>query len=99
MSTTPPNLPAIGVLCWRDRISPETGATVLNLAAAIIDNDPLLELAYDEGGSGWWPLSTLILKLREGEARHACNSVLDPSVGSASLRLRHMAANKYACRA
>jgi hypothetical protein len=50
-TTTP--LPAIGARCWRDRISPETGATVLNLAAGIIENDPLVELAYDEGGSGW----------------------------------------------
>jgi hypothetical protein len=35
---------------------------VLNLAAEIIENDPLVELAYDEGGSGWWPLSTLVFE-------------------------------------
>ena len=59
-TTTP--LPAIGARCWRDRISPETSATVLNLAAAISEADPLVELAYDEGGSGWWPLSTLVFQ-------------------------------------
>jgi hypothetical protein len=59
--TTP--LPAIGARCWRDLISPDTGATVLNLAAVSAESsetDPMLELAYDEGGSGWWPLSTLV---------------------------------------
>ena len=61
MSTTSAILPAIGSRCWRDLISPETGATVLSLAAASSDTDPMLELAYDEGGSGWWPLSTLVL--------------------------------------
>jgi hypothetical protein len=50
-TTTP--LPAIGARCWRDRISPETGATVLKLATEFSDTDPLLELAYDEGDSGW----------------------------------------------
>jgi hypothetical protein len=60
MSTTSANLPAIGSRCWRDLISPETGATVLNLAADSSDTDPMVELAYDEGGSGWWPLSTLV---------------------------------------
>ncbi len=59
-STTP--LQAIGSRCWRDRISPETGATVLNLAADIPEDDPLVELAYDEGGSGWWPHSTLVFE-------------------------------------
>jgi hypothetical protein len=62
MSTTPASLPAIGSRCWRDQISPETGATVLNLAADSSDADPMVELAYDEGGSGWWPLSTLVLE-------------------------------------
>ena len=61
-TTTPAKLPAIGARCWRDRISPETGATVLNLAPEISDTDPLLELAYDEGGNGWWPLSTLVFQ-------------------------------------
>jgi hypothetical protein len=56
------SLPAIGVRCWRDLISPETGGTVLNLAADSSDADPMLELAYDEGGSGWWPLSTLVFE-------------------------------------
>ena len=59
-TTTP--LPAIGARCWGDRISPETGATVLKLATEFSDTDPLLELAYDEGGSGWWPLSTLVFQ-------------------------------------
>ncbi len=59
--TTPP-LPAIGARCWRDLISPETGATVLNLVADSTDADPMVELAYDEGGSGWWPLSTLVFE-------------------------------------
>jgi hypothetical protein len=60
MSMTPASLPAVGSRCWRDRITPETGATVLNLAADSSDTDPMVELAYDEGGSGWWPLSTLV---------------------------------------
>ncbi|CAK6700510.1 hypothetical protein [Synechococcus sp. CBW1107] len=59
-TTTP--LPAIGERCWRDRITPENGATVLNLATEFSDTDPLVELAYDEGGSGWWPLSTLLFE-------------------------------------
>jgi len=59
-TTTP--LPEIGSRCWRDLISPETGATVLNLAADSSDTDPMVELAYDEGGSGWWPLSTLVFE-------------------------------------
>ena len=59
--TTPPLL-AIGARCWRDLISPETGATVLNLAPEFSDTDPMVELAYDEGGSGWWPLSTLVFE-------------------------------------
>jgi len=58
--TTP--LQAIGARCWRDLISPDTGATVLNLAADGSDTDLMLELAYDEGGSGWWPLSTLVFE-------------------------------------
>ena len=62
MSTTSVTLPAIGTRCWRDLISPETGATVLNLAANNSDADPMVELAYDEGGSGWWPLSTLVFE-------------------------------------
>jgi hypothetical protein len=36
-------------LCWRDLISPETGATVLSLAAGTPEDDPMMELAYDEG--------------------------------------------------
>jgi hypothetical protein len=59
-TTTP--LPAIGSRCWRDLISPETGAKVLGLAAETPEDDPMLELAYDEGGSGWWPLSTLVFE-------------------------------------
>jgi len=59
-TTTP--LPALGSRCWRDQISPETGATVLSLAAETPENDPMVELAYDESGSGWWPLSTLVFE-------------------------------------
>ena len=59
-TTTP--MPASGARCWRDQISPETGATVLNLAGDSSDADPMLELTYDEGGSGWWPLSTLVFE-------------------------------------
>ena len=62
MSTTSAPMPAVGARCWRDRISPETGATVLNLAPEFSDTDPLVELAYDDGGSGWWPLSTLVFQ-------------------------------------
>ena len=62
MTTTSATLPSIGARCWRDLISPETGATVLNLAAEIIENDPLVELDYHEGGSGCWPLSTLVFE-------------------------------------
>jgi hypothetical protein len=60
MSTTSANLPAIGSSCWRDLISPESGATVLSLGRDSSDAAPMVELAYDEGGSGWWPLSTLV---------------------------------------
>jgi hypothetical protein len=60
MSTTSATLPSIGMRCWRDLISPETSATVLNLAADSSDTDPMVELTYDEGSSGWWPLSTLV---------------------------------------
>ena len=63
MTDTPTPLSAIGSRCWRDLISPESGATVLNLAADSSDADPMVELAYDEGGSGWWPLSTLVFEL------------------------------------
>jgi hypothetical protein len=59
MPDTKAPLPVIGSRCWRDLISPESGATVLSLAAETSKADPMVELAYDEGGSGWWPLSTL----------------------------------------
>ncbi len=39
-TTTP--LPSIGSRCWRDRISPETGAIVLNVATEFSDSDPQL---------------------------------------------------------
>jgi hypothetical protein len=52
----------MGSRCWRDLISPETGATVLSVAAGTPEDDPMVELAYDEGGSGWWPLSTLVFQ-------------------------------------
>ena len=60
MPETTTALPAIGSRCWRDLISPESGATVLSLAPEALNADPMVELAYDEGGSGWWPLSTLV---------------------------------------
>ena len=61
MTDTKAPLPAIGSRCWRDLISPESGATVLRRAPETPDADPMVELADDEGGSGWWPLSTLVL--------------------------------------
>ncbi len=62
MTDTKAPLPAVGARCWRDSINPETGTRVLSLAAETPEDDPLLELAYDEGGSGWWPLSTLVFQ-------------------------------------
>ena len=62
MTDTKAPLPTIGSRCWRDLISPESGATVLRLAPESLNADPMVELAYDEGGSGWWPLSTLVLE-------------------------------------
>jgi hypothetical protein len=59
--TTTPQ-PVIGSRCWRDLISSESGSTVLSLAGDSSDADPMVELAYDEGGSGWWPLSTLVFQ-------------------------------------
>jgi len=43
-------MPAVESRCWHDRISPETGSTVLSLATEISDTDPLVEMAYNEGG-------------------------------------------------
>ncbi len=63
MTDTKAPLPVIGSRCWRDQIGSETGATVLCLAAETPEEDPMVELAYDEGGSGWWPLSTLVFEL------------------------------------
>ena len=60
MTDTKAPLPVIGSRCWRDLISPESGATVLSLLPESLNSDPMVELAYDEGGSGWWPLSTLV---------------------------------------
>ena len=61
MTDTKAPLPVIGSRCWRDLVCPESGASVLNLAPESLNADPMVELAYDEGGSGWWPLSTLVL--------------------------------------
>ena len=33
-----------------------------SLAAGTPEDDPMMELAYDEGGNGWWPLSTLVFE-------------------------------------
>jgi hypothetical protein len=60
MTTSPTPLPAISVRCWRDVISPSTGATVLSLEMNSSLEEPMVELGYDEGGGGWWPLSTLV---------------------------------------
>ena len=62
MTDTKAPLPVIGSHCWRDLISPESGATVLSLLPESLNSDPMVELAYDEGGSGWWPLSTLVFQ-------------------------------------
>ena len=62
MNDTKAPLPVIGSRCWRDLISSESGATVLSLAPESLNVDPMVELAYDEGGSGWWPLSTLVFQ-------------------------------------
>lgn len=35
---------------------------MLSLAGDSSDAYPMVELAYDEGGSGWWPHSTLVLE-------------------------------------
>ena len=61
MTDTKAPLPVIGSRCWRDLVCPESGASVLNLAPESLNADPMVALAYDEGGSGWWPLSTLVL--------------------------------------
>jgi hypothetical protein len=52
----------MGSRCWRDLISPETRAKVLSLAAETPEDDSMVELAYDEGGSGWWPISRLVFE-------------------------------------
>ena len=62
MPETKTALPVIGSRCWRDLISPESGATVLSLGGDSSDAYQMVELAYDEGGSGWWPLSTLVFQ-------------------------------------
>ena len=62
MTDTKAPLPVVGSRCWRDFISPESGATVLSLLPESLNSDPMVELAYDEGGSGWWPLSTLVFQ-------------------------------------
>lgn len=42
-----------------DRIEdrPMTGAVVLAVEDG--DEEPVLELSYDEGGTGWWPTSAV----------------------------------------
>jgi hypothetical protein len=60
MPDTTTLLPSIGSRCWRDLISPETGATVLSLEMNSRLEEPMVELGYDEGGGGWWPLSILV---------------------------------------
>ena len=60
--TTTPLLPVFGSRCWRDLISTESSVTVLSFSASSSDADPLVELVYDEGGRGRWPLSTLLFE-------------------------------------
>ncbi|MCT0230957.1 hypothetical protein KQ306_08855 [Synechococcus sp. CS-1324] len=60
MTTTTAALPAIGSRCWRDLVSPATGAMVLSFDTSSSPVDPMVELSYEEGGSGWWPLTTLV---------------------------------------
>jgi hypothetical protein len=62
MTDTTKPLPVSDSRCWRDLISSESGATVLSLTGESSEDDPMVELAYDEGGSGWWPLSTLVFQ-------------------------------------
>jgi len=45
MSKTSAPMPAAESRCWRDPISPETGATVLSLTAEFSDTDPMVESA------------------------------------------------------
>ena len=61
MTTSSTPLAALGERCWRDLISPSTGASVFSLDSSIPE-DPMVELCYDEGGGGWWPLSTLVFE-------------------------------------
>ncbi len=61
MTTSPTPLPALGERCWRDLISPSTGATVFSLDSSSLE-EPVVELGYDEGGGGWWPLITLVFE-------------------------------------
>jgi len=56
--TTSSATPQPGSRCWRDRISDSTGATVIRIEPD--GPDTVIELAYDEGGSGWWPLEALV---------------------------------------
>lgn len=34
-----------------------TGATIISIQQ--VNNDIIVELQYDEGGSGWWPASSI----------------------------------------
>jgi hypothetical protein len=45
MSKTSAPMPAAESRCWRDPISPETGATPLTLTAEFSDTDPMVESA------------------------------------------------------
>lgn len=50
--------PALGSRCWRARGRQDSGATVIGIEQD--GAEILLELAYDEGGSGWWPLAAVV---------------------------------------
>ena len=42
------------------------GATVLSIQPSSIPEEPdILELAYDEGGTGWWPSECLAPETQE----------------------------------
>jgi hypothetical protein len=67
-TTTSSAIPQPGSRGWRDRISGSTGATVITVEPD--GPDTVLELAYDEGGSGWWPLHALVFDAAGSAHQH-----------------------------
>ena len=47
----------IGVRVTRKEARDVTGAEVLTIVTG--GDEPLYQIAYDEGGSGWWPETAL----------------------------------------